>query len=888
VFPDLDGGFVILLVLGVLFFLIVVPVLAIRANLKIGRLEREIRRLGAMRPFVPTPTLGRAETVTAAQGVARGTEPEATAPRDAAPILEPAEAPAPIVVAPSPEPVLAPAPPAPPAPVRPAKVDFEQRLGGRIFVWIGAVMLALAGAFLVKYSIDQGLLSPAIRVMLGILLGIVLLGAGQWIRGQSSNIAQALTAAAVADWFASLFAAVALYHLLTPTVGFIALAVVTGIGIALALREGPLVGVVGIAGGFITPAIVASATPRPGVLFTYLFLIQLGALVLQHKRGWWPLAALGIGGGLLWAIAWTFIDPPGDGIRLAAIYLPLFLLATDLTQLWSLYGKSGVAVSREMVLTARSASIACFLIMAYWLTAGRYALDDWGFLIVLTLAHLAVARRFVTEEVPALVGAAIAIGAYAAWSPFGVEWISGQIVDRREPVILIGLLLGACFGFGGYWFELNALRPARWAGLSTLGTALLFGGAYLNLNEADLWLTWPIQAVILAALHMAAAERLNRLRHHDPKYTGALGLHCLAVTGFLALAVPMRLEKEWLSSAWSFELPVMAWIALRLDLPWLRRGIWAGGGLILAAVALSDFPAGDGLILNWLLYGIGIPCLSFIATARILKAETEDRETHRLVLALELAGAGLLALLIGLEADHFIGRTTQDSGADLLRTGVVTIAWAALAFGLFRVHRRSVHPDRAFLYAGWGFTVLACGALVLGGFALFNPLLDEIDVGQTWIFNRLLLVYGAPAALLLLIADALRQQGLTERFGQAPARLVGALALVTGFVWLTLTVRQMAQGPVLDTGEIGNGEQYGYSAVWTIYGLALLGLGTWARSQLLRYASAAVVLITVSKVFLIDASDLTGLYRVASFLGLGLCLIGIGYLYQRLLFRRPK
>ncbi len=65
-------------------------------------------------------------------------------------------------------------------------------------------------------------------------------------------------------------------------------------------------------------------------------------------------------------------------------------------------------------------------------------------------------------------------------------------------------------------------------------------------------------------------------------------------------------------------------------------------------------------------------------------------------------------------------------------------------------------------------------------------------------------------------------------------------------------------------------------------------MGTWKHSQVLRYASAVVILLTVSKVFLIDASDLTGLYRVASFLGLGLSLIGIGYLYQRLLFRRGE
>ena len=40
------------------------------------------------------------------------------------------------------------------------------------------------------------------------------------------------------------------------------------------------------------------------------------------------------------------------------------------------------------------------------------------------------------------------------------------------------------------------------------------------------------------------------------------------------------------------------------------------------------------------------------------------------------------------------------------------------------------------------------------------------------------------------------------------------------------------------------------------------------------------------KVFLIDMSDLTGIYRALSFLGLGVVLIGIGWFYQRLLFPR--
>ena len=77
---------------------------------------------------------------------------------------------------------------------------------------------------------------------------------------------------------------------------------------------------------------------------------------------------------------------------------------------------------------------------------------------------------------------------------------------------------------------------------------------------------------------------------------------------------------------------------------------------------LSGFPVGDGLIFNRLLYGIGMPCAGMIATALVLRRGAADREARLLMLALQLAGAGLLALLVGLEIDHAIGRIAPDSG----------------------------------------------------------------------------------------------------------------------------------------------------------------------------------------------------------------------------------
>ena len=66
--------------------------------------------------------------------------------------------------------------------------------------------------------------------------------------------------------------------------------------------------------------------------------------------------------------------------------------------------------------------------------------------------------------------------------------------------------------------------------------------------------------------------------------------------------------------------------------------------------------------------------------------------------------------------------------------------------------------------------------------------------------------------------------------------------------------------------------------------MVLLVVGLLLNSKPARLASAAVVVLTIAKVFLVDMSDLTGIWRALSFIGLGLVLVGIGYLYQRLLF----
>ena len=79
-------------------------------------------------------------------------------------------------------------------------------------------------------------------------------------------------------------------------------------------------------------------------------------------------------------------------------------------------------------------------------------------------------------------------------------------------------------------------------------------------------------------------------------------------------------------------------------------------------------------------------------------------------------------------------------------------------------------------------------------------------------------------------------------------------------------------------------EWIAYSALWLVIGIALLAIGMARKSQGARLASAVFVVLTVLKVFLFDLSGLEGILRALSFIGLGGVLIGIGLVYQKLIF----
>ena len=167
-------------------------------------------------------------------------------------------------------------------------------------------------------------------------------------------------------------------------------------------------------------------------------------------------------------------------------------------------------------------------------------------------------------------------------------------------------------------------------------------------------------------------------------------------------------------------------------------------------------------IFNWLLWGYGVPALSFWAGSIFLRRRGDDASLR----SVEAAAILFTVLLVFLEIRHAInGGDVYRSSAGLTETALQVCAALAMAIGLERLRLRSgsiVHNVSAIIL-----TSFAGLASVFGLLALENPMLWPHDVGGVFI-NLLMLAYALPAVLALLLSYAAT--------GRRPASYVNTVA----------------------------------------------------------------------------------------------------------------
>lgn len=798
--------------------------------------------------------------------------------------------------------------PAAGSPTRAARrTDVETALGTRWAVWVGGIALALGGLFLIRYTIEAGIFGPGVRLAMAGILGLALIAGAEFIRrtgfkvpvqgAAGAYIPSILTAAGAFILFGTVYAAHGIYGFIGPATAFALLGVIGVATICASLVHGLALAGIGLVGAMVTPALVASQAPNPWALFVYLAIVLAASAATARIRDWKALMAAAFAGTGIWTILYL-VDAPE--VNLAAV---LFISLATL-------------------------AVLAFVWLGLFLAAGRDAAArgfDWpsivpGFFIALSALGLSVDPAFASAG-NALHGAVllVALVAAALYRPRALPLVfaagiaivliylgiippatigadaldvglDAQPLASADPLTFrIGIALGLVFLAAGFWaarrFATTApIRAACWAAWGVIVPLVVLTALWLTFGDIDRDLGYALPALLLVLVLAAGGEWIARAEEPPlaggPAVSFALGgagvagllmLHMAFGSGWTTVLLAAAAIVPSLATRWR-SYPVLGWIAVGAAVAVLCRV--AFDPTIVGAEFLSRTP-----VFNWLLPGYGVPALAFGFAAWQLARTTNGRPR----LAMEAASALFALLTIAMLVRHAMHGGVIDTGAvTLAEQAIYTLIALGAGAMLVAIDMRS--PSSVLRYGSLAAGVVSAGLIAVQHFVVLNPLLTDESTGTIPVFNLLFLAYLLPAIAAGALALYVRDK--RPRWYAAMLALIAALL---AFAYATLSVRRLFKGEFIALWSgLGQLETYTYSALWLVIGVALLTAGVWLKSQVLRIASAVLIAVAVVKVFLFDMSELEGVLRALSFIGLGAVLIGIGLFYQRLLTRAAK
>lgn len=783
-----------------------------------------------------------------------------------------------------------------------ASSGLEFNLSTKLTVWIGAASVALAVFYLVQYSITQGLLEPPVRIVLGLLFGLVLSIGGYWAheRGRFSNnvrVGQGITGAGLVALTFSLYSATNMYHLITPFTGFIGMAAVVASTAILSLRMGPPIAAFAIVGGFAAPVLFATNTPNYVALFTYLLILSSGLQYIVVRQKWWGLSVASLVIAFLWAVLITLNGLSSDLGWVVCLYV--LGLSSVTAVLNMIYPDDqpcdNFEFTRSQFSTLLGLALGGIMLLAIYNQIG-FGVYEWTMNGLMTGMIMLLAYLRPKPYTPALYGKA-GLDVLLAVAYFD------QTPDRILPLLV---LLGGMAIYGGVPSfisrTLGQIKVNPWVIIQALGMIGVYvaGITHTSLFPPEII---SIHGWGIAGLLGSAYFIKETAYWHNTGNKLSVAFTSIAATSFLTIGLVYELPADYIGGVFALEAAALIWLSSRLSMDFLIKiayALTAIFGVTMLPHVLEHLSrivdsilaspkgiAAEQLKVSDMISVYVIPSLAFITGfAFYSKSVTKLNAFHHILFAVPvLSGIGLLYLVMSalLLQDGMI-RTAPFGFIERGVFSLVIASFAALLIGIAQTCKSELVKEVSAL---WGKLVLllALMRIVFFDMIIYFPMEHgEQEVGVLMIFNGVTLTYGLGLALAM---SARRLKiGIEEHPWMNTAyKILSLLFLLT---LESLTVRQAFHGNVLYTSwrePMDNVELYAYSVVWLLSGLALLAYGIRKSDKSLRLAALVFIALTIGKVFLIDAANLEGLYRVFSFLGLGVSLIGLSVFTTRYMDR---
>lgn len=553
-----------LFVFAVLLGTIVIAVLAFVRTQRIESLERRIERL----EFALRRRASDSDTEEPSDLAA---EDQTTAPAPAIP--QAPVSPRPVSTRPSPA---------------PATREWEELIGRRWLAWVGVAVLILGAGFGLKFAFENRWIGDLGRVLLGLVGGMCLTFLGQWqLRLGRKGFSQAMTAGGVTLLYLSVYASYGFYQLIDPTFAFVFLTlIVIQAHLIASFQNAPGIALMGQVGGFLAPVLLDTGVDRYWVLFSYILLLNAGAILATRLRQW----------------RWVSFVP----------------FALTHMMFWSWHESNYHPDKLGAALTFVTVAFAMFVFADLHPPRQRreLGLDNWARLFLNPLLAFAAAYTMLEPDFPAWMGT-LALAMAVIYTA-----LAKSIQEKTPQLFLVGIAglfvtLAIPIQLDAHWVTLAwALQatvlawlyrrmPSKWL---ALGTAAVFAAATTHYLQWDAPLPWtyvePFTPVLNADFASAAALvacllvsatllRESLVRHALGFGLAAVGVLWLASTFeaysyFAALAreTPQGAQAEYDALKWAGQATVsVIWavFASGLVAAGMRSGIapvrWAGLGL---------------------------------------------------------------------------------------------------------------------------------------------------------------------------------------------------------------------------------------------------------------------------------------------------------------------
>ncbi|KPZ62465.1 DUF2339 domain-containing protein [Pseudoalteromonas sp. P1-7a] len=754
--------------------------------------------------------------------------------------------------------------------------DFEQNW----MTWIGAIALALGGIFLAKYSLEAGLLSPTMRLTLGGLFGGGLIAAAAYMHyknsvfeGFNNYIPAALATGGFITCFALTLLAYSSYSLISPLSAFVVLGVIAISASAMAIMLGPVLAVLGIIGAYCVPVLVHTGSNNLFALYMYIGFISLSAALVAHKvqRAWlWYLLWAG---HLGWYIV-GFTIANSSTIWLMGTYGLLSVIGLIAVPRLGL--KLAVVETRPHslkrlinALPSHPLMLACIvpLLIAMLFDSDNYL--QWQIinaLGILTLLFLVIknSRWDLWQGAALIIAALILLSTPSYYIDF-----SDSLFIFKHPygsALFLGLALSA---YGLYFGIKWAPKRLAFHITASFSVFIMIATLYAIIPNHALAAAYPLWAVILlisSAILIKCAMSGATLFQRFSYWVGA--------NANITLAITMLLNDSGLTIALAIQVLLISVLINRYRVPMPHWPIKALVAALLLRLTLSpwtpSYEALSVLGMHWSLVVYPLCVVLFYVAAKCFSAS-------QLKVWLEGAALHCLALFITTETSYqLVGHYPQFGSLSFYEQALLTCNW--LALGCVYLHRARIAGSLAKLYQVAGMALAgAAGITTLSTLLNANPFLSAIYIGEIIVFNWLFLLWLVPAGLVLWLYRLIKP--LYTKVAPFILIVAGALSVlaINGFI------RQYWQGPYIyiSTGA-SNAELYSYSVIWLVLGAITVVLGHLKNQLLIQKIGLGVLAAVILKVFLVDMANLTGLLKALSFIGLGLSLVGLSWLFQKL------